>query len=115
MKISVKLRPEATDSLQFHVPVSLKRDWQNLRAAAEKRGIDFGASAAEMLKQFVVEFTEELTNYNPESSSTTTKKRPGRKPGPQSVTTSTLEDLTPPTANSSPSPMPNGADEGEAD
>lgn len=111
MKISVKPRAEPTENITLGVPISLKQDWDQLRAEAGERGADFTATAVAILKEFIQDFRAELKQFSNSPGRTTTKP-PGKRPK-SVVTTGSLDDLTPPETH--PPLMPNGADEDDAD
>jgi hypothetical protein len=111
MELELSPKAELTAHIQLSVSVSLKQEFEELRADLEAAGISSRNTMEAVIRKLIPELRAKLAAYNPQNGSLATKKRPGRKPGRASG----IEDLTPPSAVNDSAQTLNGADEGETD
>lgn len=61
MKLNIKHKAEKSAQLVINLPKSLKDKIAICRSEAEKRGIDFTATAGQVLDEFVTELWNQMT------------------------------------------------------
>jgi len=113
MEFELTPKAELTVHIQLSVPVSLKNEFEELRANLEAAGISSRNTMESVIRKTIPELRAKLEAYRPQNGSLAVKKRGGRKSGRPAATVPGVEDLTPPSPVNHSAQTLNGADEGE--